>query len=77
MRGLGIGDSLLTAVDEAVENAGYCVIGLEVRVSSVDVRRLYEKHGFVVCRVLPAYYGDGEDGLKMNKKLRSGDTKRS
>lgn len=77
MRGFGIGDSLLTAVDQAVENIGYSTAVLEVRVSSVGVRRLYEKHGFVVCRVLGGYYGDGEDGLKMKKQMGSSDTKRS
>tara|TARA_R110000787_G_scaffold79716_5_gene174128 strand:+ start:4543 stop:5019 length:477 start_codon:yes stop_codon:yes gene_type:complete len=77
MRGVGIGDRLLTAVDQAVENMGYSALGLEVRVSSVGVRRLYEKHGFVVCCVLSGYYGDGEDGLKMKKQMGSSDTKKS
>jgi ribosomal-protein-alanine N-acetyltransferase len=62
----GIGSRLLLALmDLAVELAAN-VATLEVRISNVDARRLYERFGFRPVGVRPRYYSDnGEDALIM------------
>jgi ribosomal-protein-alanine N-acetyltransferase len=46
---------------------------LEVRLSNVAARRLYEKYGFRPVGLRPRYYGDdGEDALIMTTEPLSG-----
>ena len=42
---------------------------LEVRVSNVAARALYEKFGFLSCGVRKKYYADNEDALLMELEL--------
>jgi ribosomal-protein-alanine acetyltransferase len=62
----GIGSRLLLALmDLAVELAA-SVATLEVRISNMDARRLYERFGFRPVGVRPRYYSDNsEDALIM------------
>ncbi|HEX5241497.1 MAG TPA: ribosomal protein S18-alanine N-acetyltransferase [Candidatus Limnocylindrales bacterium] len=62
----GIGERLLlAALDLAVER-GAREATLEVRLSNVAARRLYEKYGFRPVGIRPRYYSDdGEDALIM------------
>jgi ribosomal-protein-alanine N-acetyltransferase len=62
----GIGERLLlTLLDVALER-GAREATLEVRLSNVAARRLYEKYGFRPVGLRPRYYSDnGEDALIM------------
>jgi [ribosomal protein S18]-alanine N-acetyltransferase len=62
----GIGERLLlTLLDVAIER-GAREATLEVRLSNVAARRLYEKYGFRPVGLRPRYYSDnGEDALIM------------
>jgi ribosomal-protein-alanine N-acetyltransferase len=65
-RRLRLGERLLTALlDVAIERrAGEAT--LEVRLSNLPARRLYEKYGFRPVGIRPRYYTDnGEDALIM------------
>jgi ribosomal-protein-alanine N-acetyltransferase len=62
----GIGARLLLALIELAEEVGASVATLEVRLSNLDARRLYERFGFRPVGVRPRYYSDNnEDALIM------------
>jgi [ribosomal protein S18]-alanine N-acetyltransferase len=62
----GIGDRLLVALLDEAERRGAREATLEVRVSNVGARRLYEKFGFRPVGIRPRYYSDdSEDALVM------------
>ena len=62
----GIGARLLLALIELAEELGASVATLEVRLSNLDARRLYERFGFRPVGVRPRYYSDNnEDALIM------------
>jgi ribosomal protein S18 acetylase RimI-like enzyme len=42
---------------------------LEVRVSNLAARRLYEKCGYVAVKTISQYYSDGEDCLLMLRAI--------
>jgi ribosomal-protein-alanine N-acetyltransferase len=61
-----IGDRLLLAMLDIAVDAGANEITLEVRLSNLPARRLYEKFGFRPVGLRPRYYSDnGEDALIM------------
>jgi [ribosomal protein S18]-alanine N-acetyltransferase len=62
----GVGEWMLLALlDRAVER-GAREATLEVRLSNMPARRLYEKYGFRPVGIRPRYYSDnGEDALIM------------
>lgn len=61
-----IGDRLLAAILEIAIARGARDATLEVRVSNLAARRLYEKFGFRPVGIRPRYYSDdGEDALVM------------
>ena len=62
----GVGERMLLALlDRAVER-GAREATLEVRLSNMPARRLYEKYGFRPVGIRPRYYSDnGEDALIM------------
>ena len=68
-RGKGYGDILLTLMETRAAAMGATECLLEVRVSNVAARGLYEKHGFVEIGVRKKYYSNGEDALVMRKEL--------
>ncbi|MEZ5659711.1 MAG: GNAT family N-acetyltransferase/peptidase C39 family protein [Burkholderiaceae bacterium] len=68
--GRGIGHRLLVAVEQAAIALGKVLLRLEVAVSNTGARRLYERAGYRIVRQLPAYYDNGEDGLRLEKALR-------
>lgn len=68
-QGQGIGGHLMKAVINAAK-AGKCrKISLEVRKKNRRVVGLYEHFGFETLRILPAYYADGGDALRMIRRL--------
>jgi len=65
-RRLGIGEVLLTELLGIARRIGASVATLEVRVSNLAARRLYEKYGFRPVGVRRNYYSDDrEDALIM------------
>jgi len=62
----GIGERLLLTLLDAAEERHAREATLEVRLSNVAARRLYEKYGFRPVGLRPRYYSDdGEDALIM------------
>ncbi|MGD9679005.1 MAG: GNAT family N-acetyltransferase [Vulcanibacillus sp.] len=47
----------------------YFQLSLEVRVSNIGALKLYQSLGFQEQEILKNYYADGEDGLRLIKKL--------
>lgn len=68
-QGYGIATSLLVALFEQLVESGYERCSLEVRLSQMATQHLYQSLGFVPGEVLPSYYQDGEDGLRMRAQL--------
>ena len=61
-----IGERLLLALLDVAQDAGAHEATLEVRLSNLPARRLYEKFGFRPVGLRPRYYSDnGEDALIM------------
>jgi ribosomal-protein-alanine N-acetyltransferase len=68
-RGQGIGTALMTAFTNECGLKGLSEIELEVRKSNKPAIRFYSKLGYQAVDVLPKFYKDGEDGLKMMRNL--------
>jgi len=65
-RGHGLGELLLVSLIDLACQLEVATLYLEVRVSNVSAKRLYEKYGFVGGRLRKRYYSDnGEDALEM------------
>ena len=68
LRGCGLGRRLLTGVLEAADQMGAPRATLEVRRSNDPARRLYQRAGFRVAAVRPAYYSEPvEDALILSR----------
>ncbi len=73
----GIGGRLMLAVLSLAEEVGASVATLEVRLSNVAARNLYQRFGFRPVGVRPRYYSDnGEDALIMTTDLLGSPTMR-
>lgn len=59
-RGKGIGKALINEAKSKFKS-----LRLEVRKDNEAAINLYEKAGFKSVKILPKYYGDGQDGLEM------------
>lgn len=70
--GQGIGTRLLDAAEAEARSRGRAVMGLEVRADNAVAIGLYERAGYRLVQRKHGYYEDGEDGLKMHKKLSEG-----
>ncbi|MGZ4849816.1 MAG: GNAT family N-acetyltransferase [Candidatus Bathyarchaeia archaeon] len=68
-KGRGFGSVLLNFI-ERICFADYLYISLEVNVTNWKAINLYKKLGYEAVKTLPDYYGEGQTGLKMIKKLR-------
>jgi ribosomal-protein-alanine N-acetyltransferase len=69
LRGRGVGTRLMDVFVARCLARGFRTITLEVRQSNVTAQRFYRRHGFRPVAVLPRYYNDGEDGIKMERVL--------
>ena len=65
----GIASMLMERAQEIVMGRHKNTLRLEVRKDNLPAQKLYNELGFFVEKVLPAYYPDGGDGLKMAKSL--------
>ena len=68
-RHLGIGSTLMFALEERFKNAGGKSIFLEVAVNNRVALSFYKKHGYSVLKTLPRYYPGDLDGLLMGKRI--------
>jgi len=69
----GIGERLLLALLDVAQARRAREATLEVRLSNVAARRLYEKYGFRPVGLRPNYYtDDGEDALIMTTEALDG-----
>jgi len=64
-RGGGIGTRLLKELMRIAREKGARRLSLEVSVLNARAQSLYRRLGFVRQRVIPGYYGPGEDGIRM------------
>ena len=69
LRGEGMGTRLLEAIEKQFRQAGMPGSCAEIRVSNAPSRKLFEKNGYVLTRIMKPYYLDGEDGAKYWHKL--------
>jgi ribosomal-protein-alanine N-acetyltransferase len=69
-RNQGIGDRLLRALIYQCYQKNLNIIQLEVRVNNNDAIRFYTRKKFIIDRVLPGYYKNGDNGYLMYKILR-------
>lgn len=65
----GIGRSLMQAAIYFLRHAKVTIAELEVGVKNVSAISLYREFGFAGARLLPDYYGPGQDGLRMTLAL--------
>ena len=68
-RGHGLGCALLDACETELSRMGIATLLLEVRVSNLPARRLYEASGWKQDGHRKAYYKDGEDAALYRKPL--------
>ncbi|WKE66925.1 peptidase C39 family protein [Gallaecimonas kandeliae] len=69
-RGRGIAKALMDKLEEAALAEGMVAIRLEVQQGNEAAIGLYGRCGFKVIAPLLAYYEDGGDGLRMEKRLK-------
>ncbi len=72
-RGRGIAQSLLAGAEDAARARGSLFLRLEVRASNAAGLSLYERAGFTFLERKPAYYDDGEDAIRLEKRLWPGE----
>lgn len=66
----GIGEKLLTALEDYSVSNNITLLTLEVRCSNAPAVAMYEKHGFIKVGTRKNYYKmPTEDGLLYNKEL--------
>lgn len=65
----GIGGQLVRSAEAASAERGCRRVRLEVRAGAEETVKFYGNLGFRVLRRLPNYYGDGADGLRMEKPV--------
>jgi ribosomal-protein-alanine N-acetyltransferase len=63
----GMGTALLKAVTGALHAGHACTIRLTVSLENQPAIRLYERQGFCQERIVPAYFGQGEDRIIMKR----------
>jgi ribosomal-protein-alanine acetyltransferase len=71
-RGQGIGEALLEAAERAASRRGCARLRLEVRVDNAGAQRLYERRGYRRFGRRAAYYEDGHDAWRYDKRLSAG-----
>ncbi|ROQ24971.1 GNAT family N-acetyltransferase/peptidase C39 family protein [Gallaecimonas pentaromativorans] len=69
-RGRGIAKLLMEKIEAAAITEGSVAIRLEVQGDNVAAIGLYERFGFKTIAPLLAYYEDGSDGLRMEKRIK-------
>ena len=68
-RGRGLARALLAAAEAAASARGCRCMRLEVRADNAAALALYAAAAYAPVRRLPAYYDDGCDGVRLEKRL--------
>jgi ribosomal-protein-alanine acetyltransferase len=68
-RGQGVAESLLSEAERAAVEWGAGRLRLEFRPSNEAAHRLYERAGFTLLERRAGYYDDGEDAIRMEKRI--------
>jgi ribosomal protein S18 acetylase RimI-like enzyme len=68
-QGQGLGRTLLQACETSAVAHGCDRLSLEVRADNRRAITLYQHHGYEMTQMLPGYYADGTNGLRMVKSL--------
>ncbi len=68
-QGAGLGAKLLNWVEQRAIERGVLFMRLEVREDNLAATKLYQRSGYRRIRHLHAYYDDGSDGWRMEKRL--------
>lgn len=68
-RGRGIAQQLVACAEAAALAAGCFGLRLEVRVDNHAARALYARLGYLEVDMLPGYYDDGADGLRLARRF--------
>jgi [ribosomal protein S18]-alanine N-acetyltransferase len=68
-RGLGVAAALIATAENAARARGSRSVRLEVRASNKAALSLYERAGFTFLERKPGYYRNGEDALRLEKRL--------
>lgn len=66
-RGTGVGRLMLSDLLEGLQRHGVVDATLEVRIGNASAEHLYRAAGFVPVQVVPDYYGEGVDALRMRR----------
>lgn len=69
VRRQGAGRALLRRFIAAAKRSEVQRFLLEVAVANRKARKLFEAEGFRKVRIMPDYYGEGHDGIKMEKTI--------
>lgn len=69
-RGAGAARRLLASVENLALRKGARALRLEVRASNKAGLSLYDRAGFTFLERKPGYYSDGEDAVRLEKRLR-------
>jgi ribosomal-protein-alanine acetyltransferase len=68
-RGQGVASALLLGAERAARARGRRLLRLEVRASNQSALSLYRRAGFTLFERKRSYYPDGEDALRLEKRL--------
>jgi len=68
-RRMGIGSTLLEALEKIFISRGAEKCCLEVRLDNTAAKRLYLKHGYKPKKIFKDYYGPGLDALELEKEF--------
>lgn len=69
-RNKGVGRQLLDAFRMTAMMEGNISMTLEVRTTNTEARNFYKRNGFVETDILPHYYRDGGDGVRMTAQVQ-------
>ncbi|CAJ1950351.1 unnamed protein product [Cylindrotheca closterium] len=68
-RRLGLAQAMMRQLHHHLQHQGIKQCGLHVRTSNEAACRLYQRDGYEIAQIIPAYYQDGEDAYFMRKSL--------
>mmetsp|Transcript_8373 Transcript_8373/g.20146 ORF Transcript_8373/g.20146 Transcript_8373/m.20146 type:complete len:125 (-) Transcript_8373:1205-1579(-) len=60
---------MMSQLHHHLQHQGIKQCGLHVRTSNEAACRLYQRDGYEIAQIIPAYYQDGEDAYFMRKSL--------
>lgn len=69
-RGMGLGRTLLQALEKEVADLGWLFMRLEVARDNQAAIQLYQSLGYSIFGVYNDYYEDHQDALRMQKRIR-------